>query len=318
MEYLHRHVTKHTDATELLPGARSIIVCAQSYNQQAPNRAATVREREIREEFGERREERSEERRAKSERWGAQNAECRMQNGTTDGADRATGRVAMYAWGDDYHDVLKRKLFAVADRLHERISEPFETKVCVDTAPLLEREYAMRAGIGWIGKNTLVLNERLGSYFVLGEIVTTLDVAVDAPATDHCGTCRACLDACPTAAFIAPYQMDASRCISYLTIEHRGETIPAEFGEATGDWVFGCDICQQVCPHNSKAAATTEPRFKARAETIHPDLQAMIDWSDEDYREMRKGSAIQRAKPAMLRRNARIALANQQRNRENP
>ena len=154
--------------------------------------------------------------------------------------------------------------------MHERIPEPFETKVCVDTAPLLEREYAMRAGIGWIGKNTLVLSERLGSYFVLGEIVTTLNIACDAPATDHCGTCRACLDACPTAAFIAPYRMDASRCISYLTIEHRGETIPAEFHRAMGAWVFGCDVCQQVCPHNSKAPATREPRFQARAEVAPP------------------------------------------------
>ena len=139
----------------------------------------------------------------------------------------------------------------------------------MDTAPILEREFAAAGGIGWIGKNTLVLDEGLGSYFFLGLIVTTLSLAPDEPATDHCGTCTRCLDACPTNAFPSPYEMDASRCISYLTIERR-EAIPAEFHTAMGDWVFGCDICQEVCPFNRDAPDAKEPAFSVRPPAPRP------------------------------------------------
>ena len=223
--------------------------------------------------------------------------------------DQPRGRVAMYAWGRDYHQVLKKKLWHIVDELRARITEPFEAKPCVDTSPMLERELAARAGIGWVGKNTMVLHQELGSYFFLGEIVTTLDLQYDSPATDHCGTCTRCLDACPTNAFPAPYQMDARRCISYHTIELRND-IPPEFHEAIGDWIFGCDICQQVCPFNESAPQTTEPEFAVRDPGPRPPLQELLDWQITDYRTILKGSAIKRAKLQMLNRNAQIALRN--------
>jgi epoxyqueuosine reductase len=276
MAYLHQYVEQRTDASTLLPGARSVLVCALNYHQ--PETAT-------------------------------------LEKPTGEDCATAQGRIARYAWGDDYHRVIKRKLFAIVDALREAIDEPFEAKVCVDTAPLLEREYAMRAGVGWIGKNTLVLNEKLGSYFFLGAIVTTLDLPVDPLPSDHCGSCTRCLDACPTDAFPAPYEMDAARCISYLTIEHRGEEIPEEFHRAMGDWVFGCDVCQEVCPHNRAAPTTAEPRFAIRAPGPRPNLSDMLAWTDEDYRETLRASAIKRAKPNMLRRNARIAEANQKKSK---
>ncbi|MGB0714458.1 MAG: tRNA epoxyqueuosine(34) reductase QueG [Phycisphaerae bacterium] len=222
-----------------------------------------------------------------------------------------TGRVAKYAWGRDYHKVLKRAIFRVADRLHREIDMPFETRVCVDTAPILEREFAARAGVGWIGKNTLVMNQTLGSYFFLGEMITTLALPVDAPAEDHCGTCTACLDACPTDAFPAPYQMDASRCISYLTIEHR-DAIAPRLAQAMGDWVFGCDICQEVCPHNRRIPSTDVSDYAVRDPGPRPNLDDIEHWNADDYDRMTAGSASRRATLEMWKRNARIAQANKQ------
>ncbi len=219
------------------------------------------------------------------------------------------GRVAMYAWGDDYHDVLRSKLTELTERMREQLAEPFEARVCVDTAPILERELAAAAGVGWIGKNTLVLHQELGSYFFLGAIVTTLDLASNEPLPDHCGTCTACLDACPTRAFPKPYEMDASRCISYLTIEHRGD-ISKPFQEMMGDWVFGCDVCQEVCPYNRDAPKTREPRFAVRPPGPRPALNELLGCSIDDYREQLHGSAMTRAKLDMLQRNARIAKEN--------
>ncbi len=228
-----------------------------------------------------------------------------------DGAanDPARGRVAMYAWGNDYHKILKKKIFRIVDAMRERWSDEFEAKVCVDTAPLLEREWAARAGIGWIGKNTLVLNERDGSYFFLGALVTTLDLPPDERALDHCGTCTACLDACPTEAFPAPYQMDASRCISYLTIEHRDD-IDDALKPAMGSWIFGCDICQEVCPHNRHAPPTREPGFAIRPPGPTPRLDEIANWTETDYRNKLQASAGKRAKLHMWQRNARIAIEN--------
>ncbi len=222
--------------------------------------------------------------------------------------DGPRGRVAMYAWGDDYHDVLREKLRLLVDGLHTLVAEPFETRICVDTAPILERELAARAGIGWIGKNTMVLHQELGSFFFLGVIVTTLDLPPDEPLNDHCGSCTACLDACPTKAFPKAYEMDASRCISYLTIEHRGD-ISRPFQEMMGDWVFGCDVCQQVCPFNRDAPTTREPRFAIHPPGPDPRLHELASWTAEDYRHHLRGSAMTRATLAMLHRNATIALA---------
>ncbi len=221
--------------------------------------------------------------------------------------DEPRGRVAMYAWGDDYHDILKRRLHDLADALHVAIDESFVTRCCVDTVPILERELAARAGVGWIGKNTMVLQRELGSYFFLGEIVTTLELDPDGPAVDHCGSCTSCIDACPTAAFPTAYEMDASRCISYLTIEHR-DTIPEAFHPLMGDWIFGCDVCQQVCPFNRQPRPTR--MFSIRSPGPQPSLDGIMRWSDEDYRRTLKGSAIKRAKLGMLKRNAAIAHDN--------
>lgn len=221
-----------------------------------------------------------------------------------------SGRVAMYAWGEDYHVVLRDKLRAVASRMRESLDEAFEARVCVDTAPIVERELAAAAGIGWIGKNTLVMHQDLGSYFFLGVIITTLELTPDEPSADHCGSCRACLDACPTQAFVAPYQMDASRCISYLTIEHRGD-VAAPFAQPIGDWVFGCDVCQEVCPFNRDAPTTNEPRFAATRVAPTIELRELLDANDDALRARFRDSAMSRATPDMLRRNAGIVALNQ-------
>ena len=219
------------------------------------------------------------------------------------------GRVAKYAWGNDYHAVVKDKLLTMVEGLQARISGPFKSKICVDTAPVLERELAAAAGIGWIGKNTMVLHETLGSYFFLGVVLTTLDLASDDPVPDRCGICTSCLEACPTGALPAPYQMDAARCISYLTIEHRGN-IPADLEPLMGDWLFGCDICQEVCPYNRRAPETHESQFAIRAPGPRPPLDSVLGWTVEDYRRRFRGSAMKRATLEMLQRNARIIRRN--------
>lgn len=222
----------------------------------------------------------------------------------------ARGRVAMYAWGADYHAVLKEKLAALAGRIRAETGEPFESKVCVDTSAITEREIAAMAGIGWIGKNTLVLNQRLGSYFVVGELVTSLSLVADEEATDHCGNCTRCLDACPTDAFPRAYEMDARRCISYLTIEHRVEIDP-ELSEKMGDWVFGCDICQQVCPYNREAPVTRESQLLAEnPETARPLLAEISDWDKPTQEEKTAGRAVSRLRLKMWKRNAAIAQGN--------
>ncbi len=221
----------------------------------------------------------------------------------------ARGRVAMYAWGEDYHKVIKRKLLALADRLRRELVSPFDFKACVDTVPILERELAAAAGIGWIGKNGLAIDRHLGSYFFLGELVTTLDIAADGPVAKACGHCTACLDACPTGALLAPHRMDASRCISYLTLEHRA-AITDDLQPLMGDWVFGCDICQQVCPYNRRAAPATESGFRAQRIDPRPVLDDILAWTEEQYRAALRGTATRRATLRMWQRNAGIAKAN--------
>jgi len=222
---------------------------------------------------------------------------------------RPRGRIARYAWGRDYHRVIKKRLWKLVDRLRTEVEEPFQARVCVDTAPIVERELAARAGVGWIGKNTMLLNRQLGSYFYLGEIITTLDLPPDEPAADHCGSCTNCLEACPTGALTEPYRMDASRCISYLTIELR-EDIPERLQPLMGVWVFGCDICQEVCPFNRKAPYTADPDLAARPPAPRPLLSELAAWTRKDYEAILRGSAVRRADLAMLHRNARIAAAN--------
>lgn len=224
--------------------------------------------------------------------------------------DTPRGRVAMYAWGEDYHSIVKEKLARLVELMREEIDEPFESKVCVDTTAITERELAAMAGIGWIGKNTLVLNQRLGSYFVLGEIVTSLPLVSDGAQADHCGSCTRCIDACPTDAFPRPYEMDARRCISYLTIEHRVE-IPQELAEKMGDWVFGCDICQQVCPYNRDAPNTTERRLLAStSDAAVPSLARLATMDKEALAKFSSGRALSRVNLRMWKRNGDLARKN--------
>jgi epoxyqueuosine reductase len=223
----------------------------------------------------------------------------------------STGQVAQYVRGCDYHRILHAMLNELVDQLRQRLDEPFEHRVFVDTAPILERELAAAAGLGWIGKNTMLLHERLGSYLFLGEIVTTLGLEPDTPVPDRCGNCTRCLDACPTRAIVAPYQLNASRCISYLTIEHRGE-VPDEFHEQIGDWVCGCDVCQQVCPYNRKAPLVTHPEITADLISARLPLLDLLSLRSADYRRLTKGTAATRVSRNMWRRNAAIALGNAQ------
>jgi epoxyqueuosine reductase len=217
------------------------------------------------------------------------------------------GKVARYARGDDYHRVLWRKLDELLTWLKVQVPEAKGRAVC-DTAPLLERDYARLAGLGWIGKNTMLINRRLGSFTFLGALIVDIELTYDSRhETNHCGTCTRCLDACPTQAFAGPYELDARRCISYWTIEHRGPLEPDAQDQLNG-WVFGCDICQDVCPWNRKAPAGREPAFHSRAEFADPDL---IEWLERDAREwpgLLKGSALKRAKRAGLLRNAAMIL----------
>ena len=218
-------------------------------------------------------------------------------------SDRSThGRIARYALGDDYHELIKSRLHRLADAIRE-ICPDAVTRSCVDTAPVLEKELSSRAGVGWLGKNCCIINPRIGSWLLLGQILTTFDLPFDEPATDHCGTCSHCLDACPTGAIIAPYQLDARRCISYLTIEHRGPIDP-DLEPKIGNWLYGCDVCQDVCPHNSKATPTPHPEFHPRFPTGSLNVHEVLEWNDDDYRARLRNSAIKRVKLPILKRNA--------------
>jgi epoxyqueuosine reductase len=222
---------------------------------------------------------------------------------------RNHGRISRYARGRDYHDVLRERLNHLLDWLRQECPDCLGRGV-VDTAPLLERDFARRAGLGWFGKNTMLLNKRLGSYFFIGALLTNLELTPDAPHTsNHCGTCTACLDACPTQAFVAPGMLDARRCISYLTIEHRGE-VPVELRAGLGDWLFGCDVCQEVCPWNRKAPPGQEPQLQGSAQMERIDLIDVLGLSDEEFRRRFRGTALLRTERRGLLRNAALVLGN--------
>lgn len=239
---------------------------------------------------------------------GAQSVLCVALNYFQGEAEDESWRpVARYAWGRDYHDVIGPRLERLAAFLAE--ASGARSRGYVDTGPVLERDLAARAGLGWIGKNTMLLHPELGSWFFIGVLLTTAALTPDEPLADRCGSCRACLDACPTGAFVAPYVLDARRCISYLTIEHRGDIDPALRAGMAG-WQFGCDRCQDVCPWNRKAPETREPAFEP--ERPYPGAHAVSAMTDEALRLRFRGTALLRAKPAGLRRNASIFLDNQQ------
>jgi len=281
----------------VMPGLRSVIVCALNYNSPAPRSVDALKPEE----------------------------------------SQPRGWISRYAWGQDYHEVLQQKLQALANGLPERFAEPHEARIYADTGPLHERVFAKHAGLGWLGKNTLLLNAKLGSWFFLGVILTTLDIPptlgpTELPPPDLCGSCTKCIDVCPTGALVEPYVMDARLCISYLTIELRG-TIPENLREPMGRHVFGCDICQDVCPWNRRAPVTqavefqprTFPQFteahsleylpgvaeEAEKESLYrPRLEWLAAMSEDQFRASFRGSPIKRTKWRGLVRNACIALGN--------
>lgn len=222
--------------------------------------------------------------------------------------DRTLGRISLYAWGDDYHDVLGKKLQAVAGRMAEVWPES-RTRIAVDTAPTLEKPFAALAGLGWIGKHTNLISPEAGSTFFLGEIFTTLELEPDPPGIDRCGSCTRCMEICPTQAIPAPYLLDAGRCLAYWNIEHRGP-IPEEFHLPMENWIFGCDLCQEVCPWNRDAPVTIEPRFSPRPEIVDVPLAEWERLEDDEVRKRTQGSAMRRARADGLRRNVAIASRN--------
>jgi len=284
---------RRSDLQAVLPGVRSVIVCLLNYHTEHPL---------------------------------STDAAVRI------GDQEPCGWISRYAWGDDYHEILREKLDALAELLCKRYPQSFETRAYVDTGPLYERVLAKYAGLGWLGKNTLLLNQMIGSFFFLGVILTTLELeptlgSNELPPPDLCGSCRQCLDACPTQAFAEPYVLDARKCISYLTIELRG-SIPEEFREPMGNHVFGCDICQDVCPWNRRSPISTiqefQPRVLATQEEDRPDatesrdddslflprLESLASLDETGFRDAFRNSAIKRTKWRGLIRNACNALGN--------
>lgn len=222
--------------------------------------------------------------------------------------DRRRAYISRYALGRDYHKVLRGRLKKLAERIQAEIGV-FGFRAFVDSAPVMEKPIARKAGLGWIGKHTNLLSRRAGSWFFLGELYTDLPLPVDEPEADHCGSCRRCIDVCPTGAITAPYQLDARLCISYLTIEQRG-TIPEELRPLIGNRVFGCDDCQLVCPWNRYARLTAEDDFRPRHGLDGPDLVELFRWSEEEFLEHTRGSAIRRAGYEGWLRNLAVALGN--------
>jgi epoxyqueuosine reductase len=228
---------------------------------------------------------------------------------STQCADSARAQIARYAWGDDYHDVIRERLDALLGWMRETSSEPFDARAYVDTGPVQERVYAQYAGIGWIGKNTCVINAERGSWIFLSEIISSLPLDADAPAFDQCGTCTLCLEACPTQALTAPGVLDSTRCISYLTIEFKGE-IPSPLHPAIGSHIYGCDICQEVCPWNATPFVSTDRAWQPRPAWDGVDVRTLSNQSDEALRASLRGSAMRRTKLAGLRRNLAVAVDN--------
>jgi len=267
---------KRASLTRVAPWARSVIVCAINYNTEQPYSTQT--------------------------------------------GDASRGWISRYAWSrEDYHDVVVRRLRHVETNLHEMLNPSdhcppttdhcIQTRSYVDTGPLVERVYAKYAGVGWIGKNTCIINQKLGSWLFLGVILTSLEITPDLPAPDRCGKCTRCITACPTQAIVAPGELDARLCISYLTIEKRGK-IPEPLRSGIGRHVFGCDICQDVCPWNRKAPVSQAEEFEAREGLVNPALDWLAEMKPEEFRAKFRGSPVRRTKLSGLRRNAVVAMGN--------
>jgi epoxyqueuosine reductase len=268
---------KRASLARVAPWARSVIVCAINYNTANPY--------------------------------------------STEVHDPDRGWISRYAWSrEEYHDAVLRRLKQVEAALHQTVEAGLvwgghscppilTTRTYVDTGPIVERVFAKYAGVGWIGKNTCIINQKKGSWLFLGVILTSLELTPDLPAPDRCGSCTRCIEACPTEAILAPYQLDSNKCISYLTIEKRG-SIPEDLRAGMGRHVFGCDICQDVCPWNRKAPASTASEFEPRPGLVNPALAWLAEMSTEEFRDAFRRSPIRRAKRSGLRRNAVIAMGN--------
>ncbi len=266
MDWIARGAEKRCDPQKVLPGARSVIVLAMNYWQ----------------------------------------GDGKGRRKKADGRRAEGGRIARYAWGDDYHEVMEKKLHELDGFLS---AAGGRQKIYVDTGPVLERDFAAEAGIGWHGKSTMLLNRQLGTWFFLGEIFTTLELPSDPPQVARCGSCTRCIDACPTGAITAPHQLDARRCISYLTIELKG-SIPLEFRPMIGDRIYGCDDCLDACPWNRFARVSRESAFAARPAVERMRLRDFLALDDEQFREMFRGSPIKRIKRRGFLRNVCVALGN--------
>jgi len=276
METRDEHGTlKRASLARVAPWARSVVVCAINYNTDHPY--------------------------------------------STETSDPARGWISRYAWGrEDYHDAVMRRLRQVEAALRQALPAELQagltTRCYVDTGPIVERVFAKYAGVGWIGKNTCIINQKKGSWLFLGVILTSLELAPDVaalnpPAPDRCGSCTRCIEACPTDAIIAPYQLDSNKCISYLTIEKRG-SISADLRAQMGRHIFGCDICQDVCPWNRKASVSIAAEFQPRPGLVNPALDWLAEMSAEEFRQAFRGSPVRRARRSGLRRNAAIAMGN--------
>jgi len=260
---------KRGSLSRVAPWARSVIVCAINYNTEHPY--------------------------------------------STEVKDSGRGWISRYAWSrEDYHDAVLSRLKQVEAAIHEHMaqpSSPLVTRSYVDTGPIVERVFAKYAGVGWLGKNTCLINQQKGSWLFLGVILTSLELTADLPAPDRCGSCTRCIQACPTEAIVAPYQLDSNKCISYLTIEKRG-SIPEELRPEMGRHVFGCDICQDVCPWNRKAPVSNAPEFQPRPGLVNPALDWLAELSVSDFQQTFRRSPIRRTKRSGMRRNVAIAIGN--------
>ena len=260
---------KRASLARVAPWARSVIVCAINYNTGHPYSTASQ--------------------------------------------DPTRGWISRYAWSrEDYHDAVLRRLKRVEAALQKALQNSHPsvmTRSYVDTGPIVERVFAKYAGVGWLGKNTCLINQKFGSWLFLGVILTSLELTTDIPAPDRCGTCTRCIEACPTNAILEPYKLDSNRCISYLTIEKRG-AIPEDLRVGMGRHVFGCDICQDVCPWNRKAPVTAASEFSPREGLVNPALDLLAEMSAEEFQQKFSGSPIRRAKRNGVRRNTAIAMGN--------
>ena len=265
MQYLQRNAARRRDIQQVLPGARSVVVCGLNYDTEHPY--------------------------------------------STDGDDPERGWVARYAWGGDYHDDMQAKLRQLQGFVADLAPQETASKLYVDTGPVVERVYAKYAGLGWFGKNTCILNKKFGSWVFLGELILSLPLDYDRPALDHCGSCTRCIDACPTDALLEPYVLDSRQCIAYLTIELKG-SIPEALRPQMGHHIFGCDICQDVCPWNRKRVFTTAEALQAQPDRVHPPLAELAQLTPEAFRARFRRTPLERTKRRGVLRNVCVAMGN--------